>query len=47
MDFELTELREHLRGEAVVAIPLAGVRRDLALRELPRERLDLPLLVGE
>jgi hypothetical protein len=31
----------------VVAIPGGRVRVDLCLRELPRERLDLPLLVRQ
>ena len=41
------ELREHLAREAVLAIPVGRVRRDLRVRELPRERLDLALVVGE
>ena len=44
---ELAELREELAGEAVLAVPLGCVRRDLGLRDLAGERLDLALLVGE
>ena len=44
---ELGELAEELLREAVLAVPLGRVRLDLGLRELARERLDLPLLGGE
>ena len=44
---ELGELREELVREPVLAIPLRRVRRDLRVRELARERLDLALLGGE
>ena len=44
---ELGQLREDLAREAVLAIPVGRVRRDLRVRELPRERLDLALVVGE
>ena len=44
---ELAQLREELAGEAVLAVPLGCVRRDLRLRDLTGERLDLALLVGE
>ena len=44
---ELGELREELAREAVVAIPLGGVRLDLLAGEFARERLDLALLRAE
>ena len=44
---ELGELSVELDREAVLAVPGGGVRLDLRLRELTRERLDLPLLGGE
>ena len=44
---ELGELRVELRREAVLAVPGGGVRLDLGLRELTRQRLDLPLVVRQ
>ena len=44
---ELGELRIEVARESVLAVPVRGVRRDLGVRELTRERLDLPLVVGE
>ena len=44
---QLGELRVELRREAVLAVPGGGVRLDLGLRELSRERLDLPLVVRQ
>ena len=44
---ELAELGEHLPREPVLAVPLGGVRRDLGVGDLARERLDLALLVGQ
>ncbi len=44
---ELGEPAEELVGKAVLAIPFRGVRLDLGLRELTRERLDLALLGRE
>ena len=41
---ELAEPCEHLAREAMLAIPLGRVRRDLRIGELARERLDLALL---
>jgi hypothetical protein len=41
---ELGQLAEQLAGEAVVAIPLRGVRVDLLCAEVARQRLDLALL---
>ena len=43
---ELAEPCDHLERKAVLAIPLAGMRRDLGIRDLSRERLDLSLLGG-
>jgi len=40
------ELAEDLLREAVLAVPLGGVRFDLGGREVARERLDLFLLGG-
>ena len=44
---ELGELREELVREAVLAVPGGGVRRDLRVRELAREPLDLALVGRE
>ena len=44
---ELAELREELPREAVLPVPVRGVRRDLGVGDLAGERLDLPLLVGQ
>ena len=44
---ELAELREELAGEAVLPVPVRGMRGDLGVGDLARERLDLPLLVGQ
>ena len=44
---ELAELREEIAREAVLAVPLRGVRLDLRPGELPRQRLDLALLLAE
>ena len=44
---ELGELAEELLREVVLAVPLGRVRLDLGLRELARERLDLPLVGGQ
>ena len=41
---ELGELRVQLGGEAVLAVPGGRVRLDLGLRDVTRERLDLPLV---
>ena len=43
---ELAELRVELDREPVLAIPRGCVRRDLGVRELARERLDLALSLG-
>ena len=43
---ELGELREELAREAVVAIPVGGVRLDLLPREVAGQRLDFLLLGG-
>ena len=40
-------LAKSSRREAVLTVPVGGVRLDLGLRELPRQRLDLPLLGGQ
>ena len=42
---QLGELRDQLVREAVLAVPVGGIRRDLRLGELARERSDR-LLVG-
>ena len=44
---ELGELPVELGGEAVLAVPGGRVRLDLGLREVARERLDLPLVVRQ
>ena len=44
---ELGELPVQLGGEAVLPVPGGRVRLDLGLRDLPRERLDLPLVGRE
>ena len=44
---ELGELPEELLREAVLAVPLGRVRLDLGVRELARQRLDLPLVRGQ
>jgi hypothetical protein len=44
---ELAELCEELVWEAVLPVPVRGVRRDLGVGDLAGERLDLPLLVGQ
>ena len=41
---QLGELREELAREAVLAVPLGGVRLDPLAREVAGERLDLALL---
>ena len=44
---KLGELAEDFLREAVLAIPLGGVRLDLGRGELARQRLDLSLLGAE
>ena len=44
---ELCELREELVREPVLPVPGGGVRRDLRVRELAGEPLDLALVGGE
>ena len=44
---EGAELPEHVGGEPVLPVPRRGVRGDLGVRELARQSLDAPLLVGE
>ena len=44
---ELRQLGEELAREVVVAVPLRRVRIDLRLREVPRQRLDLFLVLRE
>ena len=39
--------REDLARKPVLAVPFGRVRSDLGIRVLPREGLDLPLLLGE
>ena len=41
---ELGELSEQVLRKVMLAVPLGGVRLDLGLRELARERLDLLLV---
>ena len=47
VEAELGELSHQLVREPVLAVPLGRVRLDLGRGELPRERLDLPLLGAE
>ena len=44
---ELAELPDQRRLEVRLAIPLRGVRRELSLGELARDRLDFALLIAE
>ena len=44
---QLGQLRVEVAREMVIAVPVRCVRRDLRVRELACERLDLPLVVGE
>ena len=41
------KLAEQLAGKMMLAIPLGRMRIDLGLREIARERLDLPLVLSE
>src|SRR5438094_819465 len=41
---EAGQLPQQPTGKAVLAVPRAGVRDDLRIGELPRQRLDLPLV---
>src|SRR6185295_12939529 len=43
----LTELGEHLAGELLLLVPLAGMRRKLALRELAHRLLEELLLLAQ
>ena len=44
---ELAELGEHVPGEAVLAVPLGGARRDHLVGEATRQLADLALLVAQ